>query len=233
MAASVSVSESLRSVLNDSSSDLGKEEYSVTHLAEDDSGQNFHQIPTDQIYKETKLSRLNFLRNYKVKSVEKEFTFGNEQHDIYLLTRDDIRKHKKKYDFLHIGLVQVYFVPYHIPGIDHRILVCLRDAKYPNLKDSVLAALEISLHNGRTKFNWFPNFSSSLSELSNSNGLMITAEPHGLSVIEGSCMFGITCRICYKLMKGSLEPRSQFENPLLEVKTDKIKVLAPRTIKGN
>ncbi|XP_054779759.1 uncharacterized protein LOC129287579 [Prosopis cineraria] len=232
MAVSVSVSESLMSFLNDSPSGLGKEEYSITHLAED-SDSNFDEIPRDQIYKETMLCRLNFLSNYKTKSVEKSFSLENRQHDVYLLTRDDIRRPKKKYDYLHIGLVQVLVRPLEYIGRNQRILVCLRDAKYPNLKDSVLAALDISLENGFSKFNWFPNFSSSSSDLSKSNGLVITVEPRGLSTQEGYRTLKIAHRMCYKLMKGSLEPRSHFENPMLEVKTDSIEVLAPRTFSKN
>ncbi|XP_054782159.1 uncharacterized protein LOC129301285 [Prosopis cineraria] len=233
MAASVSVSESLMSVLNNSPSGLGKEEYTITHLAED-SDNNFDVITRDQIYKETMLSRLNFLSNYKTKSVLKSFPLENKQHDVYLLTRDDIRRHKKKYDFLHIGLVQVFVSPLHHRGCDQRVLVCLRDAKYPNFKDSIFAAFEmISLKKGFSNFNWFPNFSSSFSDLSKSNGLVITVEPHGLSFIEGSHTLAIEYRMCYKLMKGSLEPRTHLENPILELKTENMKVLAPRTFSGN
>lgn len=103
MAISVSASESIRSVLKaDSSSNFGNEEYRVIHLAGPDK-----EIPTEQIYKKSMLCGLNFLRNYKIKSVKKSFSLDCEQHDIYLLTRDEIRMHKSKYDQLHIGLVQV------------------------------------------------------------------------------------------------------------------------------
>ncbi|KAF7844883.1 MP domain-containing protein [Senna tora] len=231
MAASISVSESMRSVLNDSPSDVGKEEYRITHLAED-SDKECDYIPTDQIYKETLLSRVNFLNNtYKIKTLRKTISLQNKQTDVYLLTRASVRRHMSKYDFLHIGLVQAHVTPYHRNGLDIRILVCLRDTKYPNLEDSVLAAFEISLYGGAKWFNWFPNFSSSLSDLANSNGLVITMEPQGYNLAEGcenSHMFGISYRMCYKLMKGSPEPKSLFENPVLEVNTERTRVLVPK-----
>ncbi|KAF7844880.1 uncharacterized protein G2W53_001785 [Senna tora] len=52
-------------------------------------------------------------------------------------------------------------------------------------------------------------------------------EPQGYKLAKGcenSLMFGISYRMCYKLMKGSLEPKSLFENPVLEVNTGRTKV---------
>ncbi|VFQ64379.1 unnamed protein product [Cuscuta campestris] len=48
--------------------------------------------------------------------------------------------------------------------------------------------------------------------------------------IGENTMFKISYRMCYKLMKGSLEPGLQCENPVLEVKTERVNVLAPKTI---
>ncbi|VFQ79132.1 unnamed protein product [Cuscuta campestris] len=204
MAVSVSVSESLRSVLKGSPCDVGQEEYRVVHLAR--KGDNkWDKLPVDQIYKEPLLSGLNFLSNYKIKSVKEEFHFTDKQHDVYLLTREDIRRHKKKYDFLHIGLVQALVFPFHSAGIDHRIMACLRDAKHPNMENSILAAFEINLSYGDMEFNWFPNFSVSLSDLLNSNGLVITVEPNDIGCLDGTITFGISYRMCYKLMKGCLQ----------------------------
>lgn len=228
MAVAVSVSKSLRSVLKDSTSGVGREEYCFVHL-ERDAGKKRKKVPIGQIYKESMLSRLNFFRNYKIMSVRKKrFLFQNKQQDFYLLTRDDIRKHKKTYDFLHIGFVQACFIPYFPRGVDHRIIVCLRDTKHSSLKSSILAAFVIDLWDGVTTFNWFPHFSVSLSDLLNSNGLVITVEPVNVDLKEDCYGFAISYRMCYKLMKGCLEPRSQFENPMLELETERVVVLAPR-----
>lgn len=97
------------------------------------------------------------------------------------------------------------------------------------MKDSIIAAFEIDLGDGGTKFNWFPNYSVSLSDLSNANGLVITVEPYALSDVRDT-MFKISYRMCYKLMKGSLETRLRSENRVLEVKTERVNVLAPKNI---
>lgn len=105
----------------------------------------------------------------------------------------------------------------------------MRDTKHSDLKDSILAAFEIDLCGVDTKFNWFPNYSASLSDLSTANGLVITVEQYALANVRFNCV-QISYRMCYKLMKGSLEPRLQFENPVLEVETERVNVIAPTTM---
>jgi hypothetical protein len=73
------------------------------------------------------------------------------------------------------------------------------------------------------KFNWFPNFSASLSDLANSNGLVVTIDPS-----YSPTRLRVRYKICYKLMKTSLKPNYLFKNPVLEVNTEKANVVVPK-----
>jgi hypothetical protein len=215
-------------LVNDSETKIeagGKKEYSIVRL-------NFpnrfyiNKISIGHVYKQKLLSRFNFLKPYKIKTVEESHSIKKSK-DVCLLTRDDIRRYRSKYKFLHIGLVQF--------SISSRILksgfnmespiplsVSLRDSKYSKFEESILVHFNSSVCNSVIKFNWFPNFSSSLFDLGNSNGLVVTID------FSEYVQYEIRYRVCYKLMKKSLKPDYLFDNPVLEVDTEKVNVFIPK-----
>lgn len=228
-------SRTLRSILKEFSSDHeGKEQYSITHFKNRGNGR-ITKIPSYQIYKESMLSRLNFLCGSKIKTLEHSFPLKTKQKDTYLLSRDAIREYRSKYQFLHIGLVQVTITALGYFGrCDGKVLTCLRNEKNAaNFEETILAAFESSFEvENNIKFNWFPNFSCPLSDLAKSNGLVITSEGLNFGLAKGcenAHVFAITYRVCYKLMKSSLEPRSLYESPVLEVNTENATIIVPKS----
>jgi len=214
-------------LVNDSRTkgDAGKKEYSIVHF----NYLNIHllkEISIDHIYKQTLLSRINFLKGYKIITVEQSH-FLQKSKDVYLLTRDDIRSYRSKYNFLHIGLVQFSISPVVITSRFNEepfpLSISLRDSKYPEFEDSILVSVVSDARVGVIKFNWFPNFSSSLFDLANSNGLVVTIDSPTSDNLD------VRYRVCYKLMKKSLKPDYLFENPVLEVNTEKVDVIVPKT----
>jgi hypothetical protein len=142
---------------------------------------------------------------------------------VYLLSRDDIRSHRSNYNFLHIGLVQFSIVnSYTISEETLNVSISLRDSKYQKFEDSVLVRLDSDLCKRDIKFNWFPNFSTCLSDLANSNALVVTIDaPDCLSL-------KVRFRVCYKLWKKSIKLGYLFKNPMVEVDTEKTNVVIPR-----
>lgn len=200
-----------------------KKEYSIVHF-------NYHSyygienISIGHIYKKTVFSRINFLKSYKIITVVQSCSFKRSKN-IYLLTRDDIRSYRSKYKFLHIGLVQFSIsCSSRLNFAAIPVSISLRDSKYPEFEDSILVSFDSDACWSDINFNWFPNFSTSLFDLANSNGLVVTID------IPVSVDLKVEYRVCYKLMKKFLKPNYLFENPVLEVDTEKANVV---TYKSN
>ena len=66
---------------------------------------------TDKIYRQTTFSKLSFLTDYTIKTIERTYSLFNEYETIQLFTLDSINWHREKYAFLHVGLVQVAIKP--------------------------------------------------------------------------------------------------------------------------
>jgi hypothetical protein len=200
-------------LVNDS--DVVRKECSVIH------NQDIKSISTSHIYKQTLLSRFNFMKGYKIITVEKNH-YLSDSRDVYLLTRDEIRSYRRKYNFLHVGLVQ--FSISCSSGMNFATIpvsISLRDSKYPEFEDSILVNVDSDLRVCDMKFNWFPKFSISLADLANSNnGLVVTIDPS-----DSSTRLKVKYKVCYKLMKKSLKPDYLFDNPVLELNTKKANVV--------
>ncbi|XP_045795379.1 uncharacterized protein LOC123889909 [Trifolium pratense] len=201
-------------------SDAVRKEYNIVH------NQDTKCITISHIYKQTLLSRFNFMKGYKIITVEKKHSMRKSK-DAYLLSRDEIRSYRRNYQFLHIGLVQ-FSISCRLPNSRESfpLSVCLRDSQYPNFQDSIFVSIDSDLcvSKGNMNFNWFPNFSSSLSVLVNSNnGLVVTIDPQ-----DDSEYLDINYRVYFKLMKTSLKPDYLFDNPVLEVNTEKVNVIVPK-----
>lgn len=208
--------------LVDSKTDaVGEDEYKIVHF-QYNNNRSIRKIPTGNIYKQTLLSRFNITKDYKIITSEKKlFLLENHCKDIYLLSRDNIRSYRSKYQFLHIGLVQFYIEmnPYYDHG---HMRVRLRDSKYSNVEDSILLSLETQMKEGLMKFNWFPNFSTTLFDLGNSNGLIITIDP------SDSTDLIVKYRVCYRLTKKSLKPDYLFGNPVVEINPEITNIFIPQ-----
>ncbi|CAI8612388.1 unnamed protein product [Vicia faba] len=210
-------------VTSENTTDASEKEYSIVHFQNPINNFSIKKIPIAQIYKQTLFSIFNFLKPYKITTIEENLSI-DKCKDVYLLSRDDIRNHRSKYNFLHIGLVQF--------SIDNTLLtneetlnvkISLRDSKFPKFEESILVRLDSDFRKGDVNFNWFPNFSTRLSDLANSNALVVT-----IDVPEDSVNLKVRYRVCYKLMKKSFKTDYLFENPVIEVDTEKTNVVVPK-----
>lgn len=213
------------------------EEYKIVHFWYKNN-RSIRKIPTGNIYKQTLLSRLNFTKDNKIITVKKKLHIYDDNHckDIYLILGDDIKSYRSKYQFLHIGLVQFCIEMNHYDFARHHMRVRLRDSKYSNVEDSILVSFVTAVENGVVKFNWFPNFSTCLSDLEYSNALVVTIDPPKTipRVMNEKYPLGyeplikVRYRVCYKLMKTSLKPDYLFQNPELQVNTEITNFVVPQ-----
>jgi hypothetical protein len=99
-------------------------------------------VPTRNIYKQSTFSNLSFLTDYTIKKDERTFSLNKEYETIKLFSKDNIEKHKQKYSFIHIGLVQVAVKPLIRQGLNNSVLSSLRDGRHLNFRDSLLGSIE-------------------------------------------------------------------------------------------
>ena len=84
-----------------------------------------------------------------------------EQDDqvIRLLDSKSIDKHKKDgYNFIHFGMIQVSAKPLTRLGLSTSIVMCLRDNRHLDYRDSIIGAVQAGLNDGLVYFKCFPNF---------------------------------------------------------------------------
>ena len=134
----------------------------------------------DKIYQQTSFSKISFLRDYTIKNVERTYSLYNEYETIQLFLIESINRHKEKYAFLHIGLVQVAVKPLTREALNTNILLCLRDDIHLRFNDSLLGMMETTLHNGPIYFNCYNNFALSLSYRNIMDALTLNIKTDGI-----------------------------------------------------
>lgn len=109
---------------------INEEEYNIYEVNTELQDWNIPKISVNEIYK-SRFSPLSFTSDYNVKTVEKVYALTKEHGKCQLFSREAVRKHKaKKYNFIHIRLVQVAVKPLTRKGIDALVLLCLREARF-------------------------------------------------------------------------------------------------------
>jgi hypothetical protein len=71
---------------------------------------------------------------------------NNEYEIVKLFSKESMEKHRQKYSFIYIGLVQVAVKQLTRKGLNTSVLLCLRDERHFNFQDSLLGMGESSLY---------------------------------------------------------------------------------------
>jgi hypothetical protein len=216
---------------------VNKEEVSLVNVSAEKNWQDWKLplVPQDKIYKKTTFSKLSFLSNYTIKTVERTFSLKQSFETIQLLSRQEIDKNINNFAFIHIGLVQVAVKPLTRQGLNTSVFLGLRDSRFTVYQDALLGMVESSLYNGPIYFDCYPNFSVSLKDKTVSKTLELDVETYGYNMHEGAQPLVIVYRIYYKLMKTTLEPQALMESQkgktlLLQASTSDSHVKVPTQI---
>jgi hypothetical protein len=216
---------------------VNKEEVSLVNVSSEKNWQDWKLplVPQDKIYKKTTFSKLSFLSNYTIKTVERTFTLKQSFETIQLLGRQEIDKNINNFAFIHIGLVQVAVKPLTRQGLNTSVFLGLRDGRFTVYQDALLGMVESSLYNGPIYFDCYPNFAVSLKDKTVSKTLELDVETYGYNMHEGAQPLVIVYRIYYKLMKTTLEPQALMESQkgktlLLQASTSDSHVKVPTQI---
>lgn len=134
-----------------------------------------------------------------IKIEEREVPISQEFETIKLLSSDPIVEHGKKYNYLHLGLVQVGLKPLTKGGLDTSVCLVLRDKRHLNFTNSRLGMVESSLRRGPINFEVFPNFSVSLADKNILDVLTIQVKIQNTTMVGGSMPVALVYRVYYKV----------------------------------
>ena len=112
----------------------------------------------------------------------------------------------KKFNYLHIGMVQVAIKPLTRKGINAFVLMCLRDARFKNFKDSILGMIIVSLYDGPVYFNCYPDLTLALDDPNIVKPLTLNIASFGYHMEEGNKPFSLIYHIYYRLLGTQLNP---------------------------
>ena len=97
-------------------------------------------MTNQEIYKK---GTFKFFSNYTIKTLEQTISLGKNDQVIRLLDSKFIKKHKKDYNVIHFGMIQVAAKPLIKIGLNTLIVICLRDNRHLDYWDSIIRAVQI------------------------------------------------------------------------------------------
>ena len=164
------------------------------------------KVDTKNVYK-ISWAESTFHSAYKVRTVEQIFSISKTHEKCCLFSKRNINDFlAKKFSYLHIGLVQVVVKPLTRKGINAFVLMCLRDARFKVLSNSILGMITASLYDGPVYFNRYPNISLALDDPNIAKALTLNIASSGYNMEEGSKSFAMIYRIYYRLLGTQLNP---------------------------
>ncbi|XP_043717644.1 uncharacterized protein LOC122665555 [Telopea speciosissima] len=143
-----------------------------------------------------------------INTVEQTVDYSPNMQEIYLLNPKNLEQLKKKYNYIHIGLIQVAIKPLHREGLNTSILLALRDTRFLKFDDSLIGAIETSMCYGPVHFNCYPDISLPLKDENILDALKINLKSHGYNMKPESIPIAVVHRIQYKAMKKISCPRA-------------------------
>ena len=103
-------------------------------------------------------------------------------------------------------MVQVAIKPLTRKGINASVLMCLRDARFKNFKDSILGMITASLYDGPIYFNCYPDLTLALDYPNLVKALTLNIASSGYIMEEGSKPFALIYHIYYRLLGTQINP---------------------------
>ena len=103
------------------------------------------QIPKNGLYK---LDHSFFSKfDYTIRTFKQGLDIHPEKdkEEFNILSKKSILKRNNKYNFLHIGSIQVAAKPMHKLRLNNAILMTLRDGRYKKFYEFILGTIETSL----------------------------------------------------------------------------------------
>ena len=160
---------------------------------------------------------MKFFTDYTIKTLEQTISLEQEDQVIRLLNTNSIERHKKDYNFIHFGMIQVAAKPLTRICLNTSIVMYLRDNKHLNYQDSIFGAVEARLNDGLVYFQCYPNFTVRLRDADILNSVFLHVKTHGFKFKEGNGPVSIITRFVYKSMTTCIGFRALCTSPKGEI----------------
>lgn len=98
-------------------------------------------------------------------------------------------------------------------GLIASILLCLRDGRFTNFSDSTLGIIESSLFNAPIHFDWYLDFTLSLSDPHILKTLTLNIKTEGNEVLPGTQPLALVYRIYYKVTRTNINFQALNNSP--------------------
>ena len=193
------------------------------------------KVEKNSIYE---IGKFDFTQNYVIKTFEQTIPIKSQNAHINLFSKDTIKSHRKKFKYLHVGLVQIAVKPLFRLGLDVPILLTLRDKRHLNFENLILSLLESNLESGPVFSNCYPKFSIKLTDGAILNSLNLHIQTKNLEFNSRSNAFVVIYRVYYKLTNTQLNIEALHSSPrdeslLVEVNLFHSNVKIPKRIPWN
>ena len=96
------------------------------------------KVSNQEIYKK---GTFKFFTDYTIKTVKQTISFKQKDQVIRLLDSKSIERHKKDYNFIHFGMIQVTAKPLRRVSLNTSSVMCLRNNRYLDYQDSIIGVV--------------------------------------------------------------------------------------------
>ena len=159
---------------------------------------NIPKVDTKSIYR-TIWVQNTFNSQFSVRIVEQTYSISRTHEKCCFFNRRNINEFlAKKFNYFHIGLVQVDVKPLTRKSINAFVLMCLRDARFKDFHTSILGMITSSPFDGPVYFNYYPDITLALDNPNIVKTLNILT--FGYDMDEGSKPLAIIYCIYYRLL---------------------------------
>lgn len=177
----------------------------ITTFNQEISNDQLPHISPENIYQ---IGTFDFKTAYSIKEHEQTLSLQNEFEEIKLLSSMALENYKrKKFNYIHFGLIQIAIKPLSRTGIDSPILMLLRDKTLLKFEDSLLGAVQSNLCNGAIYFNCAPNFQVSLHDPTIFNTLVLNVHLPEIKFQQERHGYLLLYRIYFKQSTSEFNPR--------------------------
>ena len=123
---------------------INSEEINYPKIQNDLDDWKLPKVSNQEIYKKR---TFKFFTDYTIRISEMLVSLEQDDQVIRLLDSKSIDKHKKDgYNFIHFGMIQVSAKPLTRLGLSTSIVMCLRDNRHLDYRDSIIGELQAGLN---------------------------------------------------------------------------------------
>lgn len=181
---------------------VNSEEINYPKIQNDLDDWKLPKVSNQEIYKK---GTFKFFTDYTIKTSEMSVSLEQDDQVIRLLDNRSIEKHKRDgYNFIHFGMIQVAAKPLTRLGLNTSIVMCLRDNRHLEYRDSIIGAVQAGLNDDPVYFQCYPNFTVRIRDADILDSVVLHIKTHGFKIKPGNSPVSIITRFAYKSMNTSV-----------------------------